>query len=120
MLRILPLLCFLLLVACNPTDRSGEQPLAPTVQSVSAIAEGDVALLVGQVVASPNSDLLACGFIYGNDTLRVDTAVVVPAMQFSVATLPLRPGRYYTVAYAKNGIGTAYGDTLRFTVGTPE
>ena len=69
LLYILP--SFILLSACNGVDRSGEQPFAPTVETLAAEAAGDGVLLNGRVTDSPNSDVLECGFLYGNDTLRV-------------------------------------------------
>lgn len=69
LLYILP--SFILLSACNGVDRSGEQPFAPTVETLAAEAAGDGVLLNGRVIDSPNSDVLECGFLYGNDTLRV-------------------------------------------------
>ena len=69
LLYILP--SFLLFTACNGVDRSGEQPFAPTVETLAAEAAGDGVLLNGRVTDSPNSDVLECGFLYGNDTLRV-------------------------------------------------
>ena len=104
------------LTACNPVDRSGEQPFAPTVKTVSATAKADSARLDGQVLTSPNSDVTACGCVYGNDTLRTEKAAAAPAMQFTVWTDSLGAGDYYAVAYATNGVGTSYGDTVRFTI----
>ncbi len=104
------------LTACNPVDRSGEQPLAPTVETVSAVAEADSALLSGRVTASPNSDLKACGFDYGNDTLRATAEAASPDVLFSAFTDSLGPGTYYAVAFARNGVGTSYGDTIHFSI----
>ncbi len=105
----------LLYTACGD-DRSGEQPFAPTVQSVSAVAAGDSAQLTGFVTSSPNSSLTKCGFVYGNDTLRKDKAAEEAGVSFSVTTDSLGAGDYYAVAYAQNGVGKGYGDTLRFTI----
>lgn len=110
-------LLFVALCACSPTDRSGEQPFAPTVKTLTATAEGDKAVLTGQVTATPNSPLEACGFAYGNDTLLLDTLAPAPSMLFSATTDSLGPGRYYAVAFARNGMGTSHGDTLFFTIG---
>ena len=52
-----------LLVACGE-DRSGEQPFAPTVESLSVVVEADSALLSGHVSASPNSTLLELSLIH--------------------------------------------------------
>ena len=35
---------------------------------------------------------------------------------FGVMTDSLGAGDYYAVAYAQNGVGKGYGDTLRFTI----
>lgn len=105
-----------LLVACGE-DRSGEQPFAPTVESLSVVVEADSALLSGHVSASPNSTLLECGFEYGNDTLRAKTQAPAPAETFTAVTPALLPGAYYAVSYARNGVGTSHGDTLHFVIG---
>lgn len=104
------------LVACNPVDRSSEQPFAPSVSTLSAAAEGPRALLTGAVTASPNSRLAECGFNYGNDTLRLEAKAPEPAELFAVETDDLEPGRYFAVAYARNGVGTSRGDTLYFEI----
>lgn len=104
-----------LLAACGE-DRSGEQPFAPTVESVSAVADGDSARLTGKVTSSVNSSLIECGFSYGNDTLRLTKSAAVPSEAFTVVADSLQPGTYFAVAFARNGIGTSYGDTLRFTI----
>lgn len=105
----------LLYTACGD-DRSGEQPFAPTVKSVSAVAAGDSALLTGFVASSPNSTLKKCGFVYGNDTLRKEKASETAGETFGIVTDSLGAGDYYAVAYAQNGVGKGYGDTLRFTI----
>ncbi|MCI6725108.1 MAG: hypothetical protein MR446_01475, partial [Bacteroidales bacterium] len=64
--------------ACGE-DRSGEQPLAPTVQSVGVEVKQHTAVLTGAVLASPNSSLKECGFAYGNDTLRAKCTAAEPA-----------------------------------------
>lgn len=114
-LPLLPLSVLLLLAACGE-DRSGEQPFAPTVVSAGCTVQGDSALLSGTVTASPNSSLTECGFTYGNDTLRATTKAPQAAENFTAATDSLGAGDYYAVAYAKNGVGTGYGDTIRFTI----
>ena len=45
LLYILP--SFILLSACNGVDRSGEQPFAPTVETLAAETAGDGVLLNG-------------------------------------------------------------------------
>ena len=106
----------LLATACGQ-DRSGEQPFSPAVESLRATVVGDSAILVGRVTASVNSTLLECGFAYGNDTLRATTTSEMPTDDFSAVTDSLGVGEYFAVAYARNGMGTSYGDTIRFRVG---
>ena len=109
------LLAAMLLAACGE-DRSGEQPFAPTLGEMSAVVMADSVRLTGIVTASPNSTLLECGFTYGNDTLRGKVQAPVLTSQFSVTIDSLLPGNYFAVGYAKNGVGTTYADTLRFTI----
>ena len=103
-------------VAACGEDRSGEQPFAPTVQSISAEVRADSAILTGRVTASLNSTLQECGFAYGNDTLRATCKATAPSEQFTAVTDSLSAGTYFAVAYAKNGVGTSYGDTIHFTI----
>lgn len=114
LLYILP--SFILFSACNGVDRSGEQPFAPTVETLAAEAAGDGVLLNGRVTDSPNSDVLECGFLYGNDTLRVKLKSEEVSLLFSAYADSLQNGNYYAVAYARNGVGTSYGDTVRFQI----
>lgn len=113
-IAILPILA--LLTACMGEDRSGEQPFAPTVKTLDAVAAGDSALLRGQVLTSPNSDVTACGFNYGNDTLRKSVVCAEATTLFEAYTDSLGAGTYFAVAYATNGIGTTYADTVYFTI----
>lgn len=109
----------LLVAACMAAcgeDRSGEQPFAPTVLTLGAEVDADSVRMTGAVTASPNSSLTACGFAYGNDTLRLRTETAEPAATFSATVDSLLPGDYFTVAFATNGVGTSYGDTLYFTI----
>lgn len=106
----------LLMMACNPVDRSGEQPFAPKVETLAAEPEQDGVLLNGRVTESLNSDVLECGFQYGNDTLRVKVKSEDLGPLFSSTVDSLAAGNYYVVAYARNGVGTAYGDTIRFQI----
>ena len=101
--------------ACGE-DRSGEQPFAPTVQSVGVEVKQHTAVLTGAVLASPNSSLKECGFAYGNDTLRAKCTVAEPAATFTAETDSLGAGHYYAVPYASNGVGTTYADTLYFDI----
>lgn len=96
-------------------DRSGEQPFAPTVATVSATTEGRTALLEGEVIASPNSTLLECGFVYGNDTLQ-RTISLEAQNHFYALSDTLAPGNYYATAFARNYMGVSYGDTLTFRI----
>ena len=115
-LFILPLLVLThLLLACGE-DRSGEQPFAPTVRSLGATVVGDSAVLTGEVTASPNSHLTECGFAYGTDTMRATCQADTATAMFTATTDSLGAGTYFAVAYAKNGVGTSYGDTLHFTI----
>lgn len=101
--------------ACGE-DRSGEQPFAPTVQSVGVEVKQHTAVLTGAVLASPNSSLKECGFAYGNDTLRAKCIAAEPAATFTAETDSLGAGHYYAVPYASNGVGTTYADTLYFDI----
>ena len=101
--------------ACGE-DRSGEQPFAPTVQSVGGEVKQHTAVLTGAVLASPNSSLKECGFAYGNDTLRAKCTAAEPAATFTAETDSLGAGHYYAVPYASNGVGTTYADTLYFDI----
>ena len=101
--------------ACGE-DRSGEQPVAPTVQSVGVEVKQHTAVLTGAVLASPNSSLKECGFAYGNDTLRAKCTAAEPAATFTAETDSLGAGHYYAVPYASNGVGTTYADTLYFDI----
>ncbi len=118
MKKILLSLPLLVLTACSPVDRSDEQPLAPTVQTGTPTVEGPRALLTGDVLASPNSDVLRRGFGYGNDTLRAEVESTDSTSHFVATTDSLGPGHYFVVAFAENGVGTSYGDTLYFQIGS--
>lgn len=113
---LLTLAAVLLTGACNPVDRSGEEPFAPTVRTVGCEAVADSFRLTGQVLLSPNSRVLERGFEYGNDTMKVTVEAYDTTDVFHGYTRVLEPGRYYFVAYARNGIGTSRGDTLQIDV----
>lgn len=117
-MKHLPLLLLLFgaMAACHPEDRSGEQPLPPTVRMVDYQVVADSCLLTGEVTASPNSRVRERGFHYGNDTLRLEVQSADTVALFQAHTQPLRPGRYFVVPYATNGVGTATGDTLWFVM----
>lgn len=110
------LLTFSYILASCGEDRSGEQPFAPTVQTGTAVQEGDSVLLTGSISASPNSTLKQCGFDYGNDTLRLRTTATEVSSTFRAYTDSLGKGEYYAIAFATNGVGTSHGDTIRFVV----
>ena len=120
MRKLLPILLLTTLVsvltASCGEDRSGEQPFAPTVQSVGVEVKQHTAVLTGAVLASPNSSLKECGFAYGNDTLRAKCTAAEPAATFTAETDSLGAGHYYAVPYASNGVGTTYADTLYFDI----
>lgn len=106
-----------LTVACSGEDRSGEQPFAPTVETLSAEVMGDSCLLRGAVTSSPNSSLRGVGFAYGNDTLRLTAVSDTCTELFQATTQALRPGIYFAVAFAENGVGKTIGtDTLYFEI----
>lgn len=115
--HFLPFLFLLLAAACGE-DRSGEVPYAPTVRTNAATAVADSCTMEGEVLAAPNSPVTACGFYYGNDTLSVKLASTDSAQVFRAVADSLAAGRYYCVAFATNGIGTSYGDTLYFYIGS--
>lgn len=105
------------LTACNPVDRSGEQPFPPTLESVSATVEGNVCLMTGRILTSVNSDILKRGFNYGNDTLRIEVESTDETDLFHATTRPLEPGRYFMVPFARNGVGITRSDTIYFRIG---
>lgn len=106
-----------ILASCSGEDRSGEVPFAPTVRTIEATALGTAVTLTGEVLASPNSRLTAQGFYYGNDTLRVEVLSPLSGEAlFSETVDNLEPGDYYAHAFATNGIGTASGDTIFFSI----
>ena len=105
-----------LAAACHPVDRSGEEPFAPTVRTVGSEVVADSFRLTGQVLLSPNSRVLERGFEYGNDTMKVTVEAYDSTDVFHGYTQTLEPGRYYFTAYARNGIGTSWGDTLYLDV----
>ncbi len=112
---LLPLLA-LLLSSCSGEDRSGEQPFAPKVQTLGAEpAVGDSVRMTGEVLESLNSTITQRGFVYWNDTLKeTRLAVLDEAALFRAFTDSLGDGTYSYAAFATNGIGTSYGDTLTF------
>ena len=99
----------MVLCSCSCEDRSDEMPRIPVVSTVSATVNGTV-------VESHNSSLRECGFFYGETgaasvKIKADTTKI-----FEVKADSLEAGDYYCVAYAKNGMGVSYGDTVEFIV----
>lgn len=115
LLYISTALLMVLVSACGQ-DRSGEQPFAPTVQTGTAAQVGDSVQLTGSIITSPNSKVLERGFEYGNDTLRASVVSSDTIGIFTAFTDSLGKGEYFAVAYARNGVGTGHGDTIRFEV----
>ncbi|MBR1732187.1 MAG: hypothetical protein IJ729_00365 [Alloprevotella sp.] len=107
-----------LLSACLGEDRTDEQPFPPTVRTLAASVRADSCLLHGVVLASPNSRVTGRGFYYGNDTLRVQRIVASDGAlgEFLDTVVSMLPGDYYACAFAANGMGVVYGDTLRFRI----
>lgn len=104
------------LAACAGEDRSGEMPRVPVVETSGARAAGNSCEMTGSVGESHNSSLRECGFVLWPDSgkalkLKCDTNKV-----FSAVADSLSGGLYHYAAYARNGMGTSYGDTLTFTI----
>lgn len=102
--------------SCSGEDRSDEMPRIPVVSTVSATVNGNSCTMNGTVVESRNSSLRECGFFYGETgaasvKIKADTTKI-----FEVKADSLEAGDYYCVAYAKNGMGVSYGDTVEFIV----
>lgn len=111
------LLVITTIMACHPEDRSGEQPFKPEVANGTYELLGDSCRLYGVILSSLNSDVLGCGFFYGNDTLRVQAIADSVSTTFSVVTQSLLPGDYYAIAFAENGMGRSTApDTVLFTI----
>lgn len=103
-------------MGCSGEDRSSEQPLVPTVKTESCTVIADSCRMSGVVLKSPNSPVVKQGFYYGNDTLKKNVNSKDSVAVFKAVTESLLPGRYYYVAFATNGVGTSYGDTLQFEI----
>ena len=105
------------LSSCAGEDRSGERPLVPVVETLEAEVVADSCRMSGIVSESHNRSLRECGFVYGTaDTINVKVEADTVSYAFTVVADSLQDGEYYYAAYARNGIGTTYGDTLYFTV----
>jgi len=103
------------LVSCSGEDRSGEQPFAPEVRTLGAEpAVGDSVRMAGELIDEHNSTVTKRGFVYWNDTLKVTRTSTDEAALFYAFTDSLGNGTYSYTAFATNGIGTSYGDTLTF------
>ena len=103
--------------SCSPVDRSDEQPFAPTVLITGCEVVGEQCLLRGEVTASPNSDLLRCGFRYGSDSKEKEVTCDAAPPLFQAVTDSLEPGLYYAVSFAANGVGEGESaDTLWFEI----
>lgn len=109
---------FSVLAACSGEDRSGEMPRVPVVKTVSGNVAGDSCVMTGFVSESHNSSMKECGFVYGNtDSTGAAIKLKTDTMRtFSAVADSLANGNYYCVAYARNGMGTSYGDTINFAV----
>lgn len=107
----------LFLTACSAEDRAGEQPFAPTVETLGALAAGDSCTMTGAIISSPNSKVTGRGFYYGNDTLRIQVVSYdTVTTTFRETVDSIAHGDYYVYAFATNGMGTTYGDTLYFSI----
>lgn len=91
------------------------------VNTLEVRCKGYKALLVANVKSSSTEDIYIpyeVGFIYGTDSkLDVDNKEVTgtkSVTMFSATVEDLKKTTYYVQAYAKNEIGTAYGEILKF------
>lgn len=103
-------------LSCSPEDRSDEQPFPPSVETLEPLTQGDTITLQGNIKASPNSRITQRGFRYGDETLRNNILSTDSSDIFTAAIDTLKSGTYHVAAYATNGMGTSYGDTLQFVV----
>ncbi|MEG1579954.1 MAG: hypothetical protein RR386_01690 [Bacteroidaceae bacterium] len=118
---LLSLLALVAFTSCSGEDRSSEQPLVPTLHTLSTTVKADSCTLQGQVMSSPNSTITHCGFKYGTIGTAGHTLASTDTTAVFIATTPsLKAGTYFGVAFATNGVGTSYGDTLHFTIETQE
>jgi|SRR5574344_1916213 hypothetical protein len=109
------LISLLALFSCSGEDRSGERPFPPTVSTKSVSVEGNTCTLIGEVLSSPNSSLKSCGFYFGTDSTKKQITIEKPSALFSTTVDSLKTQtNYFAVAYASNGMGTSYGDTIWF------
>jgi len=113
---VLAVLLPVVLGGCAGEDRSDEMPRVPEGVVTSVTEQGDTCVLNGTVGVSHNSSLTECGFYWGNDTLAHHVEAAEAAYSFSALVDSTADGTYYAVAYATNGMGTTYGDTVHFTI----
>lgn len=106
----------LVLSSCSGEDRSDEMPRLPVVSTISATVNGNSCTMNGTVVESHNSSLRECGFFYGETGAASVKIKADTTKNFDVIADSLESGDYYCVAYAKNGMGVSYGDTVIFVV----
>ena len=104
---------FSVLLSCEGEDRSNEKPLKPVVRTVSVNCDSSICKMEGIIESSPNSGIKSCGFFWGNDTTAQKAEAGSTQWAFS-EEIKLSAGKYYCVAYATNGMGTSYGDTIFF------
>jgi len=101
--------------SCNGEDRSNERPFPPTVSTKSVSIQANSCTLIGEVLSSPNSTLKSCGFSFGTNNSHQQITVDHPYALFTATIDSLKPQQnYYVVAFATNGMGTSYGDTIWF------
>lgn len=110
------LLATALVPSCSGEDRSDEMPRVPVVYTEAAEAAGDSCTMHGRITESHNSSLRECGFVYGMEGGKAVKLVADSAWLFRATADSLKSGSYYCIAYARNGMGTAYGDTVRFSI----
>jgi uncharacterized protein (TIGR02145 family) len=105
------------------------QATVPEVNTLgsSYYQEGDVYLMQGIVVSDGGSALTARGICYSDNNTEptlsnsthtpYSTTVVGTTFTVGLSAGNLTPGgTYYFRAYATNGVGTAYGETMSFVV----
>lgn len=101
--------------SCTGEDRSNERPLRPTVSTKSVSLQNNSCTFVGEVLSSPNSSLKSCGFSFGTKSTQQQITINNPTAIFTATIDSLKTQqRYFAVAFATNGIGTSYGDTIWF------
>lgn len=115
-LSVIVTLLLIILSACSGEDRSGEEPQLPTVRTLDVLTSDTGKVFTGIVLTSLNSSLRSCGFYYGNDTLEETLTCDEATDTFSLTVDSLEDGTYYVEAWAKNGMGTATGESVIFSV----